>query len=166
MCRKPASRGARRAVQMQTDRRWRRSEPTAVRRLAGRQHPDRPGGERSPALGARIIRHMRFLTRKCRDDRFAYWPAVRTCTTSRSTSLCGPAISSPTAAPRAHLVEGTVPRGHLDDDMLFYTGKGADGKPSTDFPVPVTRRCILDAASSATTSTAPPATTAPATATA
>ncbi len=61
--------------------------------------------------------------------------------------------------------EGTVPRGHLDDDTLFYTGKGADGKPSNEFPMPVTRRCCC-AASSATTSTARPATTAPAAATA
>ena len=27
------------------------------------------------------------------------------------------------------LIEGTVARGHLDDDTAFYTGKGPDGKP-------------------------------------
>ena len=37
------------------------------------------------------------------------------------------------------LVEGTVARGHLDDDARFYTGKGPDGKPSTQFPFPVTK---------------------------
>jgi mono/diheme cytochrome c family protein len=40
------------------------------------------------------------------------------------------------------LVPGTVARGHLDDDTLLYTGKGADGKPSNDFPFPVTKDVI------------------------
>src|SRR5437879_491459 len=31
--------------------------------------------------------------------------------------------------------EGTVARGYLDADVLFYTGKGADGKPSNDLPM-------------------------------
>ncbi|HWB83326.1 MAG TPA: cytochrome c [Bryobacteraceae bacterium] len=37
------------------------------------------------------------------------------------------------------LIEGTVARGHLDDDVLFYEGKDADGKFSNEFPFPVTR---------------------------
>jgi hypothetical protein len=40
------------------------------------------------------------------------------------------------------LVAGTVARGHLDADTLFYTGKGPDGKPSNDFPFPVTKDVI------------------------
>ena len=41
------------------------------------------------------------------------------------------------------LIEGTVARGHLDDDVLLHTGKGADGKPSDEFPMPVTRELLL-----------------------
>lgn len=41
------------------------------------------------------------------------------------------------------LIEGTVPRGHLDDDVAFYTGKGPDGKFVTEFPFPVTKDVIL-----------------------
>src|ERR1035438_5342463 len=41
------------------------------------------------------------------------------------------------------ITEGTVARGHLNDDTLFYTGKGADGKPSNEFPMPVTKELIL-----------------------
>jgi mono/diheme cytochrome c family protein len=41
------------------------------------------------------------------------------------------------------LVEGTVARGHLKEDKAFYEGKGADGKPVTDFPFPVTKEVIL-----------------------
>jgi len=41
------------------------------------------------------------------------------------------------------LPEGTVARGHLNDDVLFYTGKGADGKPVDTFPFPVTKDVIL-----------------------
>src|ERR1035437_2882553 len=40
-------------------------------------------------------------------------------------------------------IEGTVARGHLNDDTLLYTGKGADGKPSNEFPMPVTKALIL-----------------------
>jgi len=36
------------------------------------------------------------------------------------------------------LVEGTVARGQLNDDVAFYTGKGPDGKPVDEFPFPVT----------------------------
>jgi mono/diheme cytochrome c family protein len=39
--------------------------------------------------------------------------------------------------------EGTVARGHLNDDVAFYTGKGADGKPLASFPFPITRDVIL-----------------------
>ena len=41
------------------------------------------------------------------------------------------------------LIEGTVARGHLNDDAAFYTGKGPDGKPLDTFPFPVTRDVIL-----------------------
>ncbi len=40
------------------------------------------------------------------------------------------------------LIEGTVARGHLDDDAAFYTGKGPDGKPLDTFPFPVTKEVI------------------------
>ena len=36
------------------------------------------------------------------------------------------------------LVEGTVPRGHLNDDDLLNTGM-VDGSPSTEFPFAITR---------------------------
>jgi mono/diheme cytochrome c family protein len=35
------------------------------------------------------------------------------------------------------IVEGTVPRGHLNDDDLMYTGK-IDGKPADEFPMAIT----------------------------
>ena len=41
------------------------------------------------------------------------------------------------------LPEGTVARGHLNDDALFYTGKGPDGKPLDTFPLTVTKDLIL-----------------------
>jgi Cytochrome C oxidase, cbb3-type, subunit III len=41
------------------------------------------------------------------------------------------------------LPEGTVARGHLNDDVLFYTGKGADGKLADTFPFPLTKDVIL-----------------------
>lgn len=41
------------------------------------------------------------------------------------------------------LIEGTVARGHLDEDTLFYTGKGPDGKFVDTFPFPVTKDVIL-----------------------
>jgi mono/diheme cytochrome c family protein len=40
------------------------------------------------------------------------------------------------------LIEGTVARGHLNDDTAFYQGKGADGKPIAGFPFPVTKEVI------------------------
>lgn len=40
------------------------------------------------------------------------------------------------------LIEGTVARGHLNDDTAFYQGKGTDGKPVSDFPFPVTKEVI------------------------
>ena len=40
------------------------------------------------------------------------------------------------------LVEGTVARGHLNDDILYYTGKGPDGQFSNEFPFAVTRDVI------------------------
>lgn len=39
-------------------------------------------------------------------------------------------------------IEGTVARGHLNDDAALYTGKGPDGKPLDAFPFPVTREVI------------------------
>jgi mono/diheme cytochrome c family protein len=41
------------------------------------------------------------------------------------------------------LVEGTVARGHLNDDAAFYTGKGSDNKPLNTFPFPITKDVIL-----------------------
>jgi len=41
------------------------------------------------------------------------------------------------------LVEGTVARGHLDDDTAYFTGKGPDGKPLDTFPFAVTKDVIL-----------------------
>jgi len=41
------------------------------------------------------------------------------------------------------LIEGTIARGHLNDDAAYFTGKGADGKPAADFPFPVTKEVIL-----------------------
>ena len=35
---------------------------------------------------------------------------------------------------RAPAVEGTVARGHLNDDTVFYTGQGRGGKPVDEFP--------------------------------
>jgi mono/diheme cytochrome c family protein len=40
------------------------------------------------------------------------------------------------------LSEGTVARGYLDANVLLYTGKGADGKPSNEFPMPVTKELL------------------------
>jgi mono/diheme cytochrome c family protein len=40
------------------------------------------------------------------------------------------------------LIEGTVARGHLNEDTALYTGKGADGKPTNEFPFPVTKEVI------------------------
>jgi hypothetical protein len=41
------------------------------------------------------------------------------------------------------LIEGTVARGHLDEDTLLYTGKGPDGKFVDTFPFPVTKDVVL-----------------------
>jgi hypothetical protein len=41
------------------------------------------------------------------------------------------------------LSEGTIARGHLDADSAYYTGRGADGKFLTDFPMPVTKEVLL-----------------------
>jgi len=40
------------------------------------------------------------------------------------------------------LIEGTVARGHLNDDAALYAGKGADGRPAATFPFPVTKEVI------------------------
>jgi hypothetical protein len=40
------------------------------------------------------------------------------------------------------LIEGTVARGHLNEDAGFYAGKGPDGKPVDTFPFPVTKDVI------------------------
>jgi mono/diheme cytochrome c family protein len=40
------------------------------------------------------------------------------------------------------LIQGTVARGHLNDDLALYTGKGADGKPLDTFPFPVTKDVV------------------------
>lgn len=41
------------------------------------------------------------------------------------------------------LIEGTVARGHLNDDSAFYTGRGADGKFVNTFPFAVTKADML-----------------------
>jgi mono/diheme cytochrome c family protein len=40
------------------------------------------------------------------------------------------------------LIEGTVARGHLNDDAVLYTGMGPDGKPVDAFPFPVTKEAM------------------------
>ena len=40
------------------------------------------------------------------------------------------------------LIAGTVARGHLDDDIAFYTGKDAAGKFVDAFPFPVDRQVL------------------------
>jgi len=40
------------------------------------------------------------------------------------------------------LIEGTVARGHLDDDTAFYAGKGPDGKFLDTFPFAVDKSVI------------------------
>lgn len=40
------------------------------------------------------------------------------------------------------LIDGTVARGHLDDDVEFYQGKGPDGKFVNEFPFQVTKEVI------------------------
>jgi hypothetical protein len=40
------------------------------------------------------------------------------------------------------LIEGTVARGHLDDDAGYYTAKGPDSKFIAEFPFPVTKEVI------------------------
>ncbi len=40
------------------------------------------------------------------------------------------------------LPEHTIARGHLQEDTLLFTGKGADGKDSSVFPFPVTGEVI------------------------
>ena len=41
------------------------------------------------------------------------------------------------------IIDGTVARGHLEDDTALYTGKGPDGKFIDTFPSPVTKDVIL-----------------------
>ena len=41
------------------------------------------------------------------------------------------------------LSEGAIPRGHLNDDPAFFTGKGPDGKDVKYFPIAVTKDVIL-----------------------
>jgi mono/diheme cytochrome c family protein len=41
------------------------------------------------------------------------------------------------------LSEGTIPRGHLNDDPAFFTGKGPDGKLINYFPIAVDKDVIL-----------------------
>lgn len=40
------------------------------------------------------------------------------------------------------LVDGTVARGHLNDDDAYFRGLGPDGKPTDQFPFPVTKDVI------------------------
>jgi len=40
------------------------------------------------------------------------------------------------------LIEGTIARGHLNDDTALYQGTGPDGKPVDTFPFPVTKEVM------------------------
>ena len=40
-------------------------------------------------------------------------------------------------------IEGTVARGHLNDDSVYFEGKGPDGKAVEQFPFPVTKDVLL-----------------------
>jgi mono/diheme cytochrome c family protein len=40
------------------------------------------------------------------------------------------------------LIDGTVARGHLNDDTALYTGMGPDGKPLDTFPFAVTKDVV------------------------
>ena len=40
------------------------------------------------------------------------------------------------------LIDGTVARGHLNEDAALYTGMGPDSKPVDTFPFPVTREVM------------------------
>jgi mono/diheme cytochrome c family protein len=40
------------------------------------------------------------------------------------------------------LIDGTVARGHLDDDTAYYDAKGPDGKLLDTFPFPVTKEVM------------------------
>jgi mono/diheme cytochrome c family protein len=40
------------------------------------------------------------------------------------------------------LIEGTVARGHLNDDEAYYAGRGPDGKFVDEFPFPVTKAVV------------------------
>ena len=40
------------------------------------------------------------------------------------------------------LVEGTIPRGHLDEDDALYRGKGPGGADVTAIPIPVTAELL------------------------
>ena len=41
------------------------------------------------------------------------------------------------------IIEGTVARGHLNEDVAYYTGRDASGKLVTEFPFPVTKEVLL-----------------------
>jgi len=41
------------------------------------------------------------------------------------------------------IIEGTVARGHLNEDTAYYTGRDAAGKLVTEFPFPVTKEIVL-----------------------
>jgi mono/diheme cytochrome c family protein len=41
------------------------------------------------------------------------------------------------------LSQGTIARGHLNDDTAFYTGKGPDNKPLDTFPFHITKDTVL-----------------------
>ncbi len=62
--------------------------------------------------------------------------------TSRSTFRCGPSDFFGDGRSARPPVEGAIARGHLNDDTLLYEGKGPDGKPSNEFPFPVTKEVI------------------------
>ncbi len=52
---------------------------------------------------------------------------------------------SPDGSASRHLVEGTVPRGYMQDDTLLYTGQSGEGdeaEAATVYPFPITREVL------------------------
>ena len=104
--------------------------PAVRRGRDGRFFAD-PGASRGDRSCALIGNSGRLCWRSPRPR-----PAVRTCTTSPSTSRCGRAISSTTAAPNGLCSKARSRVAICEDDVAFYTGKGPDGKPVDDVPFP------------------------------
>ena len=68
-------------------------------------------------------------------------PAVRTCTTRRASIRTEETDAFADGRGMRPLVEGTVARGHLNDDELMFTGK-VDGQFVDEFPFQVTHQVL------------------------